>query len=212
MQPPTRLPLWLKLAFTVFMLVWTPLVAATQGWQNFLWLCDVANFLVLAGLWLESRLLLSSQLVATLLIGLAWTVDLITAFYSGFHPFGATGYMFDGTLSLALRLSSLFHIAVPILLLFAVGRLGHDRRGWRLATLICWIVLPLTAWLTDPERNINLIEAPFGVQQTWLPDWAYLLVCMAAYPVLVYLPTEAALRRLLDSASRRRTRDTAIDP
>ena len=48
-------PLSLKLAFTVFMMVWVPLIVATRGWQNFFWLCDLANFLTLAGLWLESR-------------------------------------------------------------------------------------------------------------------------------------------------------------
>lgn len=199
--PDGRLPLALKIGFTVFVLLWIPLVLATRGWQNLLWLCDLANILVLAGLWLESRLLLSSQLVATLLIGLAWTLDLLTALVAGFHPFAATLYMFDDRLSLALRLSSLFHLAVPLLLLFAVTRLGHDRRGWRLQTLICWAVLPLTAWLTDPERNINWVEAPFGIEQVWLPDWLYVLACMLVYPLVLYLPTEALLRRLLPIAA-----------
>lgn len=88
------LPLWLKIAFSIFVLAWTPLVLSTQGWQNFFWLCDMANFLVLAGLWLESRLLLSSQLLATLLVGIAWTVDLLAALTAGIHPFAATAYMF----------------------------------------------------------------------------------------------------------------------
>ncbi len=35
-----------------------------QGRQNLLWWCDRANFLVLAGLWLKSRLLLSNKLMA----------------------------------------------------------------------------------------------------------------------------------------------------
>lgn len=205
--PHGTLPLALKIGFTVFVLLWTPLVLATRGWQNLLWLCDLANFLILAGLWLESRLLLSSQLVATLLIGLAWTLDLLTALVTGFHPFAATLYMFDARLALALRLSSLFHLAVPLLLLFAVTRLGHDRRGWRLQTLICWAILPLTAWLTDPARNINWVEAPFGIEQVWLPDWLYVLACMLVYPLALYLPTEALLRRLLPVAARSRPAD-----
>lgn len=197
MPASTTLPRWLKLAFSAFMLGWVPLVIATRGWQNLLWLCDVANLLVLVGLWRESRLLLSSQLVATLIIGLAWTLDLLAALAIGVHPFAATAYMFDPELPLALRLTSLYHIAVPLLLLFAVTRLGHDRRGWRLQTLICWTILPVTAWLADPERNVNWIEAPFGVPQVWLPDWLYVLACMLAYPLLLYLPSEAILRHLL---------------
>lgn len=200
MRAPTILPLWLKLAFSLFVLVWVPIVLATVGWQNLLWLCDLANFLVLVGLWRESRLLLSSQLVATLLIGLVWTLDLLTALVTGQYSAGITAYMFDPELSPALRGASLFHVAVPVVLLYAVARLGHDPRGWRLQTGICWVVLPLSAWLTDPGRNINWIEAPFGVPQVWLPPWPYVLVCMAVYPLVLYLPAEAIVRNLLPPA------------
>lgn len=200
--PHGSLPPALKIGFTVFMLLWTPLVLATRGWQNLLWLCDLANFLVLAGLWLQSRLLLSSQLIATLLLGLAWTLDLLTALVTGFHPFAATLYMFDDRLPLALRLSSLFHMVVPVLLLYAVSRMGHDPRGWRLQTIICWAVLPLSAWLAHPERNINWVEAPFGIEQVWLADALYVLACMLVYPLVLYLPAEALVRRLLPMAPR----------
>lgn len=195
-----RLPLWLKLAFTGFVVIWLPLVLTTWGWQNLLWLCDLANLLVLIGLWLESRLLLSSQLVATLVIGLVWMIDLASALAFGVHPFVATEYLFDPTQPLAPRLASLFHVAVPLALLFAVSRLGHDRRGWQLQTAICWIVLLLSAWLTDPERNINWVEAPFGMEQAWLPKGVYLLACMLAYPLILYLPAEAFLRWLFASS------------
>lgn len=198
--PDGSLPRELKIGFTVFMLLWTPLVIATRGWVNLLWLCDLANLLVLAGLWLESRLLLSSQLIATLLVGMAWTLDLLSALVTGFHPFAATLYMFDERLSLALRLSSLYHVAVPLLLLYAVTRLGHDRRGWRVQTLLCWVVLPLSAWLAAPERNVNWVEAPFGVEQVWLPDPLYVLACMLVYPLVLYLPAELLVRRLLPTA------------
>ena len=197
MSGPPLLPLSLKLGYTAFVLAWLPLMLATRGWQNLLWLCDLANLLVLVGLWRESRLLLSSQLVATLLIGAFWTLDLLAALILGAHPLQATAYMFAPTLPLIFRLSSLFHVFVPLLLLYAVARLGHDRRGWRLQAGICWLVLPLSAALTEPARNINWIAAPFGIEQAWLPGWLYVLVCMAAYPLLLYLPTEWLLRRLL---------------
>jgi len=167
-------------------------------------LCDLANLLVLAGLWRESRLLLSSQLVATLLIGLGWSIDLLAALVLDAHPFGATAYMFEPSLPLIFRLSSLFHVGVPLLLLYAVARLGHERWGWQLQTGICWAVLPLSAWLTDPGRNVNSIAAPFGIEQIWLPAWAYVIVCMAAYPLFLYLPTEALLRHLLPVAGSER--------
>jgi len=202
----TDLPLPLKLAFTAFVLAWLPLVIATRGWQNLLWLCDLANLIVLAGLWRESRLLLSSQLVATLLIGLGWSIDLLGALVFDLHPLRATMYMLEPSLPLIFRLSSLFHVAVPLLLLYALTRLGHDRRGWRLQTAICWLVLPAGFWLTDPERNINWVFAPFGIPQSWLPGEVYLALCMLAYPLLLYLPAELALRRLLPRADTSRGR------
>jgi len=190
------LPLWLKLAFTGFILVWLPLVVTAWGWQNLLWLCDLANLIVLIGLWLESRLLLSSQLVATLVIGLAWTIDLACALALGVHPFAATPYLFDASQPLAPRLASFFHVGVPLLLLYVVSRLGHDRRGWQLQTVLCWIVLPLSAWLTNPVRGISRIDAPFGFDLASLPAALSLLIRMVAYPLVLYLPAEALLRWL----------------
>jgi hypothetical protein len=201
MPGPPILPHSLKITYTAFVCAWLPLVVATRGWQNLLWLCDLANLLVLVGLWRESRLILSSQLVATLLIGLVWTIDLLGALLFGAHPFHATVYMLEPSLPLVFRLSSLFHVFVPLLLLYAVTRLGHDRRGWCLQIGVCWIALPLSAWLTEPARNINWIAAPFGIEQAWLPGWAYVLVCMVAYPLILYGPTEAVLRRLLPVAA-----------
>ena len=54
------------------------------------------------------------------------------------------------------------------------------------------MVLPLSM-LPDPERNLNWVWAPFGVEQVWLPPALYLAVCMAAYPLLLYLPTHGLL-------------------
>ena len=63
-----RVPLWLKLAWTAWMVVWVPVYWWQHGPANFLWLCDVANFAITAALWLESPLLFSSQAVGVLVI------------------------------------------------------------------------------------------------------------------------------------------------
>ena len=200
----SKLPLWLKLGFTAFVVLWVPVYVRHLGPQNFLWLCDLANLLILAGLWLESRLLLSSQLSSVLAIGVVWSVDLAGAFFFGVHPLGATQYMFNPEIPLHGRLLSLFHGVVWPLVMFAVIRVGYDARGWRLQTLICWLVLPATFLLTQPAREINWVWGAFGSQQTWMPAWAYLLVCMAAYPLIIYLPTHGLVllaRRLLPKSN-----------
>ncbi|MFW6344836.1 MAG: hypothetical protein ACOC0M_00675, partial [Halomonas sp.] len=93
--PPVGLPLWLKLVFTAWILVWAPTFWVLVGPQNYFWLCNLANFLLLAGLWCESRRLVSMQWLAVALVGSLWTVDVGTAWLTGWHPIGGTEYMFD---------------------------------------------------------------------------------------------------------------------
>jgi hypothetical protein len=111
------------------------------GIWNILWLCEVGNVLLPTALWLESRFLLSALLVGLLMVDLGWGLDLLVAMIAGFHPLGATTNMFDSGIPLPVRLGSLFHLAVPAVLLFAVKRLGYDRRGLLLQATLTAIVL-----------------------------------------------------------------------
>ncbi len=190
---PGTLPLWLKTAYSAWMLLWVPSYAAHYGPQNFLWLCDIANFLVLVALWTESRLLLSSQLVAVLVVDLVWTFDLAAALITGMHPVGGTEYMLDSARPLFIRMLSLFHLFVPLLLFGAVIRTGFLRTGILFQTAITWIILPVTFLVTDPEKNINWAFGPFGSVQDALPPVIYLLILMAAYPLLLYLPAQGII-------------------
>ena len=54
-----RLPLWLKIAWTVWLIAWAPLYWRYYGAQNFLYFCDIGNVLIGIGLWLESALIFS---------------------------------------------------------------------------------------------------------------------------------------------------------
>ena len=142
----SRLPLWLKIGWTVWVAIWLPVYWNYYGPRNFLWFCDIANFMIMVGLWLESPVVLSWQACSVLLIQLLYTFDLVVRAVTGFHPIGGTGYMFndDGSnLPIGMRLLSLFHVATPPLLIWGLKRLGYDRRGlyWQIAT--AWIVLPI---------------------------------------------------------------------
>ncbi len=188
-----RLPLWLKIAYGVWLAVWIPSYWVWYGPANFLWLCDVANLLIGVAIWRESALLLSSQAVAVFLVQVAWAIDFGTALAAGFHPIGGTEYMFDPAKPLPIRLLSLFHLLVPPLLIWGLRRLGFDRRGWKLQTAIAWVVLPLSYVFGDAESNLNWLWTPFGIEQTWMPTAAFLFVAMAGYPLIVFLPTHAVL-------------------
>src|SRR3989441_9513848 len=55
------LPLWLKILWTIWVIAWAPLYWRQYGAQNFLYFCDLGNFLIAVGLWLEGPLIFSWQ-------------------------------------------------------------------------------------------------------------------------------------------------------
>jgi hypothetical protein len=211
-QPFTRLepriPLWIKQAYTAFMAVLVPVYWHHYGWTNFLYFCDVALFLTLAGLWREDRLLLSLSAVGILLPQMVWCADFGFEL-AGLKLTGMTSYMFDEKLPLYLRGLSLFHGWLPWLLLFAVSRVGYDERalrGWALlAGLLCLVAFfwlpPAGAELENAAlpRNVKYV---FGLDdakpQNWLPPAWYLVVWISALVMLVYWPTHQMLKRWRD--------------
>ena len=213
---PSRIPLWLKLAFTGFMAVLVPVYWSNYGPTNFLYFCDVALFLTLVGLWAESRLLLSMCAVGILAPQALWVADFAVQL-TGHRLFGMTAYMFDGNRSLFLRGLSLFHGWLPFLLVAVVARLGYDRRALPLWTVLAWTLClvsffflpPAGAQLADPKTPVN-IDYVFGLDdakpQAWMSAGAYLLTLLAALPALLFVPSHLVLRRLFSRSEFAETR------
>jgi hypothetical protein len=187
-----RLPLWLKVVWTACVIVWTPLYWRQYGLQNFLFFCDLGNLFIAAGLWLESALIFSWQACGLLLFQTLFTIDLAGALVSSRHLIGGTEYMFDPHVPLPIRLLSLFHVVTPPLLLWAVSRLGYDRRGWKLQTLTAWIVVPIN-YFWRPQYDVNWARGPFCGEQHVVPGAAYLLAYLIIVPAAVYYPTHRFL-------------------
>jgi hypothetical protein len=187
-----RIPLWLKVAWTLAVIVWVPFYWRQYGVQNFLFFCDLGNFFIAAALWLESPLLFSWQAVSLLLFQTLFVIDLAGALATGHHVIGGTEYMFDPHIPLAIRLASLFHIVTPILLLWAILRVGYDRRGWKFQTFTAWTVVPIN-YLWRPQEDVNWARGPFFREQHALPGLLYLLVYLVIVPVAVYYPTHRFL-------------------
>jgi len=191
-----RLPLWLKTLWTVWLIAWIPLYWRQYGLQNFLFFCDIGNLLIGVGLWLESPLICSWQACGLMLFQTLYIVDLAGALLTGRHIVGGTEYMFDPGVPLLVRLLSLFHVATPPLLLWAIGRVGYDPRGWKLQTLTSWIVVPIN-YFWRPEHDVNWARGPFFREQHAVSGPVYLLAYLAIVPLLVYLPTHLLLRWLM---------------
>lgn len=189
-----RVPLWLKIGWTVWVICWAPFYWKQYGAQNFLFFCDLGNFLIAIALWCESSLIFSWQACSLLLFQTLYTIDLAGALVTGRHVIGGTEYMFDPALSLFVRLLSLFHVVTPALLIWALRQLGYDARGWKLQTLTCWIVVPIN-YFWRPEHDVNWARGPFFREQHWMPALVFLVGYLIVIPLLVYYPTHLVLQR-----------------
>lgn len=196
------LPWQLKVAYVLWIAVWIPAYCLHYDPRNLLWMCDTANIILVFALCYEVPILLSAQAVAVLLVQVAWSVDYFTALLWGSHPIGGTEYMFDKNYPQWMRAMSLFHVAVPPLLLWGLYRVGFDRRGIVLQTGFIWLLLPLTYVVADEVQNVNWLWAPFGIEQNFMSPELFLLVMMLAYPVIVFLPTHFLLARLFPPSTR----------
>jgi hypothetical protein len=187
-----RLPLWIKLLWTVCVVAWIPLYWRQYGAQNFLFFCDLGNLFMVAALWLESSLLFSWQACGLLLFQTLFLGDLAGAILSGRHLIGGTEYMFDPHVPLPIRLLSLFHVVMPPLLLWGIWRLGYDSRGWKYQTLTTWIVIPIN-YLWRPQDDVNWARGLFFREQHVVPGFVYLLIYLTVVPSAVYYPTHRLL-------------------
>jgi hypothetical protein len=206
--PSMRMPLWLKLLWTAWVLAWAPFYLRQYGLQNFLFFCDLGNFFIAVGLWLESPLIFSWQATGLLLFQSLYTIDLAGALITGRHIIGGTEYMFDPAIPLLVRLLSLFHLVMPPLLLWAIWRLGYNPQGWKLQTLTTWIVVPIN-YFWRPELDINWARGPFFREQHVVPGPIYLLAYLILVPAAVYFPTHVFLAWL---ARKRNSPDQRFAP
>jgi hypothetical protein len=187
-----RIPLWLKLLWTLALVAWAPIYWRQYGAQNFLFFCDLGNFFIAAALWLESTLIFSSQAAGLLLFQTLFAIDLVSAAISGQHLIGGTEFMFDWHVPLAIRMLSLFHLITPPLLLWAIWRLGYDNRGWKYQTLTTWVVVPIN-YFWRPQFDVNWARGPFFREQHAMPGFLYLLIYLVVVPTAVYYPTHRFL-------------------
>jgi hypothetical protein len=185
-------PLWLKIAWSIWVAVWVPVYWSHYGVQNFLYFCDLGNLFILVALWLESRVIFSWQAAGLLLFQMLYILDLTGAVFTGKHLIGGTEYMFDASLPLFLRLLSLFHVIAPPLLLWAIWRLGYHRQAWKLQALLTWVVVPVN-YFWRPQYNVNWARGPFMREQHTVPGLAYLAAYLILVPLAVYWPTHRLL-------------------
>lgn len=216
-----KLPRALRVGYALWFAVWLLAYWGYFGWQFLLWFCCLANAYVLAGCATQRPLWFSLAALSSTGIQLIYLLDFAALCFLGRSPTGATAYMLDPARPLWLRALSTFHIWMPALVLFAVHRLGYDRRALWIQTAIALCVLPVCYFMFDPglhtndavipivhgrpfdrDFNINWVHAFFDGPEPFVGAerlWAMLI----GYPLLVHLPTHLLL-------SGRGRRDTGI--
>jgi hypothetical protein len=203
---PRKIPLAATVAATVFLAVLVPVYLHTYGPANFLWFCDAALILTVAGMWLESSLLISMCAVGILLPQCVWLAD-FGCNLLGFHFLNLTSYMFDNHLPLFTRGLSLFHGWLPLLLVWLLFRLGYDKRAlsaWTVVAagliLVCYLFTPPAgAHLANPNIPINLNYVyGFNDQQPqhWVNQNLYVVLLLGGLWLAAFLPTHLVLRNV----------------
>jgi hypothetical protein len=188
------LPLWPKIAYTLFLAVIVPAYWVRNGLANFLWFSDIALVATGAALWLESSLLASAMAVGVFLPELVWNVSYFARLLTGAHVTSLADYMFDARKSRFMRaLSLLLHVVMPAALVWMLVRLGYDSRALLVQTALAWVALPVTYAVTDPAKNINWVFGLGHPPRRRFAPRLHLLVLMLGFPLLVYLPTHLLL-------------------
>ena len=190
------LPLWVKIAYTLVAAVTVAVYAVKYPPGNFLWFSDIALVLTVPALWLESSLLASMITVGVLLPDVFWIAGYFGRLLTGKRLAGLTDYMFDVQKPLYLRALSLFHVFLPVLLLWMISRLGYAPEALIGQTALAWVVLPLTYRFVAPDLNVNWVHGHGSEAGQWMPPLVRLGLLMIGYPVLLYLPTHLLLREL----------------
>ncbi|MGB8800445.1 MAG: hypothetical protein WCC97_07150 [Candidatus Acidiferrales bacterium] len=195
LTPPQKIPGWLRYLTLLILILWFAAYWHAWGPANFLHLCDIAVILTCIGLYINSALLISSQAVSSVLIDIVWTLDVAARLVFGRHLIGGTEYLFDATTPLWARLLSLFHVVLPIILLWSLARLGYDRRAWKLQSAILLPVLIASRFVT-PDQNLNFaVRDPF-LHRSYGPAPTHLAITFLFLVFVVYFPSNLLFSRV----------------
>ena len=195
----TLVPLWLKVAWTAMVFAIVVIYWRHRGPANFLWFSDIAFLALVPGLWLESTFIVSLMACMVLVPETLWSVSFFGRLLPLPRVTRLADYMFDQGTPLWLRAVSLFHVPLLAVVIWGPWHLGSDPGVFPWAVLIAWVVLPLTRWLTGPERNVNHVyRFPFAAGASLTPV-RHMLVLMIEVPLVLQLPGHLLLWAMFGS-------------
>jgi hypothetical protein len=102
--------------------------------------------------------------------------------------------MWDAHYPLGVRLLSLFHIGMPLALLWGLRRVGYDRRGFATQSGIAAGLLVVSRFL-PAALNLNYAYQDPLLHRTWGPAPAHLALTFIMLVAVLYWPTHLILKR-----------------
>jgi len=147
----------LRVAAVAWLCVYVPAYAATYGAWHFLFLCNLGVLVTALGLIAGNQLMISSQALIAPGIALLWIADAGTRLLNGHFLHGGTAYMWDASIPALTRALSLYHLAWPPLLYYALRRHGYDRRAPWLQGALVFGALALGLMAAPPAENIDYV-------------------------------------------------------
>lgn len=172
-----------KAAAAAWLAVWLPMHLAAWPASSLLWYCAHGAVLAVVGLLFGSRLVVSWQAVALLVPQALFAAEALARLVTGARG-GGTSYLFDPAVPWPVRAASSFHFVMPFVLVWAVRRLGYDRRA-----------LPLAIAAGTLVNVASLASGPVNV---WVWPWArdHVTATLVLAPLVLWLPADLVLRRL----------------
>jgi len=163
---------------------------------HLIWLCDLTLLITGIGLIFGNSLLISSQVIGTLLVQLSWNLDFWLRLITGSKVFGFTEYMFSPAHPVQVRILSVFHIFLPVFLIYGIIRLGYDLRGWRWQSYLTAGVYGLSFLTTNPSQDTNWVLGPFWKAQNVVPGWLWLIIWLMLI-IIMYWIFHLILKKIL---------------
>lgn len=196
------IPRWLKLLYLLYVLLLVPSYLFEYDLLQFLWFSNIAFLVTAVAIWRENALLASMMAVGALIPDLVWNISFWLGLLFEIDPVPVTAYLFDRNIPLHLRLLSLYHVPLPLLLVWLVYRLGYDRRALLWQTLLGWTVLTFCFFFTEPRRNVNWSHGYDQIDLVRISPGLWLFLLLSSIFLVAYLPADRLLNRFFGSSAK----------
>lgn len=136
---------------------------------HMLWMCNIGNLLLAAGLFMNRPLLMRIAIIWTIPGLIVWFVYVVLAW----------GVFFTSTVA---------HVGGIVMGMIVLRKIGMDRRAWLYAFGWYLVIQFLSHWITSPALNVNLAHRmQDGWDHTFSAYWQFLLTLNLGTALVLWL-------------------------